>query len=145
MYHNSRYANNLHCFHCEKINTTDIWPLNGDSTPLYYESESSEYSVEITCPYCGKIWFVVWDYDPGPLQEIRSDSSIGEKRVGSYPGSYDNPQLYLAVKLTVEKSIRSGVDSFDAIIHQASESLANTYDMEKLYPLLRRAWLELSR
>ncbi len=141
MYHRSEFANNLLCFHCGKINSSDIWPLDGDTIPLYYEPESSEYSIEIACPHCGKTWFVVWDYDPGSLQKLKSDSIIGEKKVSSYHGSYDDPQLYLAIKLTVEKAIESGVDNFDIIIHQAS--LLKSYDMSKLYPLLRRAWLEL--
>ena len=39
--------------------------------------------------------------------------------------------------------MQSGIHDFDELLHLVSKSSSKTYNMEKLYPLLRRARLEL--
>ena len=63
-------AEELCCKHCYKEHGTDKWPINGDMVPFYYQLEPGNYSLEVTCPHCGKDWYVVWDNDPGPIKTL---------------------------------------------------------------------------
>lgn len=66
----SRFANNLKCAYCGKLNVAPIWPRNGDNVALYYQTQERTeekpgvYKVKVRCPSCLKDWFVVWDQDP---------------------------------------------------------------------------------
>jgi hypothetical protein len=66
----SAFANQLVCKHCGKRHGTSRWPVHGDLTPLYFQSEPGNYTLNVTCPHCGKPWYVVWDVDPGPIEEL---------------------------------------------------------------------------
>jgi hypothetical protein len=66
----SALANQLFCKHCGKQHGTSRWPVNGDLTPLYFQSEPGNYTLDVTCPHCGKQWYVVWDVDPGPMEAL---------------------------------------------------------------------------
>ena len=63
-------ANRLFCKHCGKQHGTSRWPVNGDLTPLYFQSEPGNYTLDVTCPHCAKPWYVVWDVDPGPIETL---------------------------------------------------------------------------
>jgi phage FluMu protein Com len=66
----SLLANDLHCYHCNKPNSSDRWPLRGDRVGFVWKEETGQYSLEIHCPHCNKKWYVVWDLDPGPIQPL---------------------------------------------------------------------------
>ena len=66
----SVYWNRLHCPHCSKTHSTRKWPINGDWIPFYYQKKPGNYNLEVTCPYCEKDWYVVWDRDPGLIRQI---------------------------------------------------------------------------
>ena len=65
--HISQFAGDLKCQHCGKSQGAKEWPLSGDSVPFYYQKEPGNYSLKLTCPHCGKIWYVVWDNNPGTI------------------------------------------------------------------------------
>jgi len=44
--------------------------MNGDATPFYFQDEPGRYTLKVSCPHCGKDWYVVWDDDPGPIKTI---------------------------------------------------------------------------
>lgn len=69
-FHLSQFANSLKCAYCGKIQGTKNWPLNGDLTPFYWQREPGNFSLAILCPNCGKEWYVVWDFDPGPIESL---------------------------------------------------------------------------
>jgi len=66
----SRFANNLRCKGCGKVNVAPVWPSGGDFVPFYAqtrertEEDPGAYRVKIHCPCCGQDWFVVWDQNP---------------------------------------------------------------------------------
>jgi hypothetical protein len=143
MAHQSQFAGNISCIYCEEQNNTNVWPLNGDSIPFYFEEEKGNYSIEICCPNCGGNWFVVWDYDPGPIITITDKDKDGESDRTSYKGSYDNPQLYLALKISIEEIIKQGTYDFEELFRFFEKSYSGVYNMEKIFPLFKRIWNEL--
>ena len=66
----SQFAGNLKCYCCSKPNKTAQWPVNGDRVPFYYQSEPGNHTLTITCPHCGKDWYIVWDDNPGPMEPL---------------------------------------------------------------------------
>lgn len=68
--HISEFANQLWCPHCGKTHGTKEWPVGGDIVPFCFEKEPGNYSLRLTCPYCGRDWYVVWDEDPGPTRPL---------------------------------------------------------------------------
>lgn len=66
----SVFANQLFCKHCGKQHGTSRWPVHGDLTPLYFQSDPGNYTLDVKCPHCGKPWYVVWDVDPGPIETL---------------------------------------------------------------------------
>jgi len=68
-----RFRDSLQCVHCGKRNVAPFWPENGDKVAFYYQSEErtqeqpGQFRLPIECPFCGQIWFVVWDTSPDPL------------------------------------------------------------------------------
>jgi hypothetical protein len=66
----SRYANQLRCAYCAKLNVALEWPPQGDDVPFYFQTmERTEkvpgaYRIKVHCSFCNKNWFVVWDEDP---------------------------------------------------------------------------------
>ena len=71
----SQFASRLQCQHCGKTHATGRWPVHGDRVPFYFQSEPGKFTLEVTCPHCGKPWFVVWDEDPGPTVDLLPLSS----------------------------------------------------------------------
>ena len=67
MSHMSSFAGELDCQHCFGAHGVDEWPLHGGTVPFCFQKGSGNYSLEVTCPHCGKVWYVVWDEDPGPI------------------------------------------------------------------------------
>jgi hypothetical protein len=63
----SQFASHLTCQHCSQPQSAKEWPANGDMVALYYQKEPGRFSLKMTCPNCGKDWYVVWDQDPGPF------------------------------------------------------------------------------
>jgi hypothetical protein len=72
MMQRSKFANRLVCQHCGEANKTDRWPALGDAIPLYFQSEPGRFQIPVSCPKCGKEWYVVWDQDPGQIEELDS-------------------------------------------------------------------------
>ncbi len=141
MPHQSQFAGELSCFHCDASITANAWPLNGDAIPFYVEDARGTYSVEIKCQDCGKKSFVVWDENPGPVEQLDGiEDEIEPTGVVEF-----NPQLYLAVKVTVEQAIAQGVVDFNELVRLAETGLSENCDMNKIRPLLRKAWLEQHR
>jgi Zn finger protein HypA/HybF involved in hydrogenase expression len=68
--HISQFANELRCKHCGQINQASEWPERGDWVPFYHQDEPGRYTLTLTCPHCGKEWYVVWDDDPGPIKPL---------------------------------------------------------------------------
>jgi len=68
--HISQFASDLTCQHCYKHHGTKEWPVNGDMTAFYYQTEPGNYTLTLTCPHCGKEWYVVWDDNPGPIEPL---------------------------------------------------------------------------
>lgn len=138
MYHHSQFAGELSCPSCGADNSTEVWPLNGDAVPFYFEESRGAYSVAVKCSDCRKTWFVVWDSNPGPIEKLEAADARSHEKPA-------NPQLYLAVKVTVEQAIAQGVTDFDQLVQQAEKGLSGSRNMDEIRPLLRRAWLELHR
>jgi len=67
----SQYANELSCQYCGKTHGASQWPTNGDLVPFYYQLEKGRYTLAVTCPHCGKEWYVVWDDNPGPMKPLQ--------------------------------------------------------------------------
>jgi ribosomal protein L37E len=141
MHRLSQFAGNLSCLHCDAIISTDVWPLNGDAIPFYFEEAPGAHSVEIKCNNCGKTSFVVWDEYPGPIEKVETKEAKMCRSCGTTP----DPQFYLAVKVTVQQAISQGVVDFNDLIRQAEKGLSGHCDMKELRPLLRKAWIELHR
>jgi hypothetical protein len=68
--HYSNFANELRCYYCGKTQSAKEWPVRGDWVGFCWEDEPGEYSIKLTCPHCGKDWYVVWDDDPGPIETL---------------------------------------------------------------------------
>ena len=68
--HLSQFAGDLVCQHCWKHHTAKEWPTNGDYVPFFYQTEPGNFNLELTCPNCGKIWYVVWDSNPEPIMPL---------------------------------------------------------------------------
>ncbi len=68
--HISMFSDKLRCKHCDKTNKTKEWPLNGDHVAFYYQKEPGNYTLKVTCTHCGKDWYVVWDYNPEPIERL---------------------------------------------------------------------------
>jgi hypothetical protein len=68
--HISQFAGELPCQHCFKPQRAREWPINGDNVPFYYQKDPGNYSLKLTCPDCGKDWYVVWDQNPGPITPL---------------------------------------------------------------------------
>jgi hypothetical protein len=66
----SQFAAHLHCQHCYQPMAAREWPVNGDLVAIYHQKEPGRYSLKLTCPHCGKDWYVVWDQDPGPIRPL---------------------------------------------------------------------------
>jgi ribosomal protein S27E len=66
----SRFANELHCASCGKLNVAPKWPARGDAVPFYFQTaertreEAGAYRLKVHCPHCKQDWFVVWDDTP---------------------------------------------------------------------------------
>jgi hypothetical protein len=63
----SQFAAHLTCQHCSQPQAAREWPANGDGIPFYYQKEPGKFSLKVTCPQCGKDWYVAWDQDPGQI------------------------------------------------------------------------------
>jgi hypothetical protein len=63
----SQFAARLTCQHCSQPQAAREWPVNGDMVPFYHQKEPGKYSLKMTCPNCGKDWYVTWDQDPGQI------------------------------------------------------------------------------
>lgn len=63
--HISQFAGSLRCKHCGGTQRAETWPVSGDAVPFYYQDEPGNYTLELTCPHCGRRWYVVWDDNPG--------------------------------------------------------------------------------
>jgi hypothetical protein len=63
----SQFATHLSCQHCSQPQAAREWPVNGDMVSFYYQNEPGKYSLKMTCPNCGKDWYVAWDQDPGQI------------------------------------------------------------------------------
>jgi len=68
--HFSQFANNLLCQYCNKTHGTKNWPVSGDIFPFYFQKEPGNYNLKVSCPYCGKEWYVVWDDNPGLIKPL---------------------------------------------------------------------------
>jgi len=68
--HISQFADKLRCYHCGKTNSVKEWPVSGDYVPFYHQKEPGNYTLKVTCPHCGKDWYVVWDDYPGPIRPL---------------------------------------------------------------------------
>jgi len=68
--HISQFAGDLRCQHCGKSQGAKEWPIKGDYVPFYYQKEPGNYSLKLTCPNCGKSWYVVWDDNPGTISPL---------------------------------------------------------------------------
>jgi Zn finger protein HypA/HybF involved in hydrogenase expression len=68
--HLSQFANELRCQHCSEVHGAKQWPANGDMVPFYYQKDAGRFSLAVTCPHCGKEWYVVWDENPGPIMPL---------------------------------------------------------------------------
>ncbi len=68
--HISQFADDLTCQHCWKSQKAKEWPINGDHVPFFYQKEPGNFNLELTCPHCGKVWYVVWDDNPGPIEPL---------------------------------------------------------------------------
>jgi len=68
--HWSQFAGDLVCQYCFKKNQSKTWPVNGDMVPFYFQTDKGEFNLAVTCPLCGKEWYVVWDQNPGPIQTL---------------------------------------------------------------------------
>jgi len=66
----SEFADKLICQYCYKTHGTKSWPVNGDMVPFYHQKEPGNYNLKVTCPYCKKEWYVVWDDNPGPIKSL---------------------------------------------------------------------------
>lgn len=141
MHHLSQFAGQLNCLHCDAVVSTNVWPLNGDAIPFYFEETPGAYSVEIKCSDCGNTSFVVWDECPGPIEKLETEEAEMDR---SWESALD-PQFYLAVKVTVQQAISQGVVDFNDLVRQAEKGLSGHCDMKDLRPLLRKAWIELHR
>lgn len=70
--HISVFANELRCQHCGKTHGTKVWPVNGDHVAFFFQEEPGNYTLKVTCPHCGKDWYIVWDDNPGPIEPLFS-------------------------------------------------------------------------
>lgn len=68
--HMSEFAHDLDCQHCWKKNVTKEWPLGGDRIPFVYKKEKGEFNLAVNCSHCRKVWYVVWDDNPGPIKPL---------------------------------------------------------------------------
>ncbi len=68
--HISLTASKLRCQHCNENHGTKVWPVNGDHVAFYFQKETGNYTLKVTCPYCKKDWYVVWDDNPGPIKQL---------------------------------------------------------------------------
>jgi endogenous inhibitor of DNA gyrase (YacG/DUF329 family) len=68
--HISEFADQLPCTYCGKTHRTKEWPVNGDMVPFYSQKEPGNYNLSLTCPHCGKRWYVTWDDNPGPTEPL---------------------------------------------------------------------------
>ena len=68
--HISQSANNLTCQHCWKRDGNSQQPVNGDFVPYHRHKDPGGFDLPLTCPHCGKQWYVVWDQDPGPVRKL---------------------------------------------------------------------------
>lgn len=68
--HFSSFAIKLSCPHCSQIHRTNRWPINGDRTSFYYQKEEGRFNLPVICPHCKKVWYVVWDEDPGTIMTL---------------------------------------------------------------------------
>jgi len=66
----SQFAGNLPCQYCSKPQRAKEWPIKGDYVAFYYQKEPGNYSLKLTCPHCGKDWYVVWDDNPGAINPL---------------------------------------------------------------------------
>jgi hypothetical protein len=63
----SQFAARLTCAHCSQPQAASQWPVNGDMVPFYNQKEPGKHSLKMTCPNCGKDWYVTWDQNPGQI------------------------------------------------------------------------------
>ncbi len=66
----SQFAGALPCQHCSQPQRAKEWPIKGDYVAFYYQKEHGKYSLKLTCPHCGKDWYVVWDDNPGTISPL---------------------------------------------------------------------------
>lgn len=70
-----RLRDSLRCQYCGKRNVASFWPQHGDWVPFYHQTsektrqQTGAFHLPILCPFCNKIWYVVWDQSPDPLAE----------------------------------------------------------------------------
>ena len=73
----SQFAHELRCLYCGKPNPATEWRAAGDLVPFYFQREPGKHNLTMTCPHCGRAWYVVWDDNPGPLQNLLLPSGSG--------------------------------------------------------------------
>lgn len=71
----SSCADKLRCPHCQGMHGSTQWPKSGDLVPFYIQKEAGNFNLKVTCPHCGKAWYVVWDDDPGPTEDALGGSA----------------------------------------------------------------------
>lgn len=83
----SQFANELKCLYCGTPNPCGEWPVAGDLVPFYYQPQTGGHNLPITCPDCGKTWYVVWDADPGPIQQLSLPANRARSGASQESGS----------------------------------------------------------
>ena len=66
----SQFAHELRCLYCGKPNPATEWRAAGDLVPFYCQREPGKHNLTITCPHCQRAWYVVWDENPGAIQNL---------------------------------------------------------------------------
>lgn len=65
------FRDRLKCAYCDRPQKASYWPPEGDHIAFYWETAEEvqespgEYHLPILCPFCEKIWYVLWNDDPG--------------------------------------------------------------------------------
>lgn len=69
----SAFAGNLQCQYCASRHGTNFWPEHGDMVPFYFQKDPGKFSLKVSCPHCGRDWYVVWDQSPGEMRSLEAD------------------------------------------------------------------------
>ncbi len=68
--HWSSQANSIPCLKCGTNNAVSKWPKNGDYVGWYCEDKPGNHFIEVKCSKCGRVFYVNWDGNPGPMMEL---------------------------------------------------------------------------